>query len=582
MIELATSPAMKRDKAKKERRSSLAMKQNFAINQNNLLGGKQYVPDKGDAVANVPKQTPTKFPASNEVPANQEIQINGRVLQLNDKPNEVDNDDGKRWNKFERSKLSVRDRETFMTKATSPFVLPKDNKLQPMTIKNDDEKLLFSVKNLQFQLDEIEKHCIKYDIDDVYTIVEPIDVMNSPEISTTTYNIFVDYATLHPSQVAVSNAWYRLWVKEPAIRENLSIGYDLFKNLTDGDLWMKSNTQYNDFAQIQQGAPLILFFILKRILDVSENSLKNLEKRFRTFKITKIKGENIEEVVTLLKSIHSVLLQCSTDEHTYVPQDFDETLLKIFQTSSVKTFNDIFDFELKQARHQADKNSARAVFPTAIQTYELALNTYNRLTGPGDDYQWCKAGRQNAILHYKVRGDPNDGPPCYNCGRHGCRPAICPDEPDDARIAENRAKAAAARKERSRGRGRPSNRESGKGSNNKNRRRDSKGRPLKKNKNNEDVVDTRVYLLEKANAVASEGITELKALAAKAAKKTKKSKSEKKQSAHNVSTSKATDSDDDDDEDSTSPEDVHLKANDLHSQFANVTKNAFLSAIKQE
>ena len=89
-------------------------------------------------------------------------------------------------------------------------------------------------------------------------------------------------------------------------------------------------------------------------------------------------------------------------------------------------------------------------------------------------------------------------------------------------------------------------------------------------------------MLEKANAVASEGITELKALAAKAAKKTKKSKSEKKQSAHNVSTSKTTDSDDDDDEDSTSPEDVHLKANDPHSQFANVTKNAFLSAIKQE
>ena len=90
-----------------------------------------------------------------------------------------------------------------MTKATSPCVLPKDNKLSPMTIKNDDEKLLFSDKNLQCQLDEIKKHCIRYDIDDVYTIVEPVDVMNSPEISTTTYNLFVDYATLHLSLIHI-------------------------------------------------------------------------------------------------------------------------------------------------------------------------------------------------------------------------------------------------------------------------------------------------------------------------------------------------------------------------------------------
>ena len=146
---------------------------------------------------------------------------------------------------------------------------------------------------------------------------------------------------------------------------------------------------------------------------------------------------SVEEAIGLLKSIHMILSQCSTDTNDYVPQDFDEQLLKIFQTTSVEDFNSVFDFELKQARHKADKFGGKAVFPTKEQTFELATNTYQRLTGPGDDYKWCQPTKQGAAFTYRLQGNPEDGPPCYNCGTHGCTPSICKEPLDPERIKRN-------------------------------------------------------------------------------------------------------------------------------------------------
>ena len=259
--------------------------------------------------------------------------------------------------------------------------------------------------------------------------------------------------------------------------------------------------------------------MLKRILDISENSLKNLQTRFKLLKISKIPGENVEEAIGLLKSINTILSQCSTDTNDYVPQDFDEQLLKIFQTTSVEDFNSVFDFELKQARHKADKFGGKAVFPTKEQTFELATNTYQRLTGPGDDYKWCQPTKQGAAFTYRLQGNPDDEPPCYNCGTYGCTPSICQEPLDPDRIKRNReaARKKAAEKSRTRPRSGKSNSNQQRNPNNGGRgKKDEQGRPLKKNKNGVYIVDQKKHKAAAAAEQLDERIKELEVLAAAA------------------------------------------------------------------
>ena len=272
-IELASPVLKKAD----PRRSSMAFKHLAAIKQNNLLGGKVYVPDPMSGEARTLQlQTTLSNDLTKSKPEVQEITLNGVPIKLKKKPNTLPFSLPKRWTRADRKGFLPKEKEIYRKSATGSWVLPRDNKLQVLTIKNDDEKLLFSVKNLQHQLGILQEHCFVHDLDDVFTIVEPVDVANSPQIGSQTYNLFRDYATLHPAQIALSNAWYNTWVDDAVTLENLSMTTDLFKNNSEDDLSIKASIKHKEFAPIQQGGPLYLYFVLKRILNVSENSLLNL------------------------------------------------------------------------------------------------------------------------------------------------------------------------------------------------------------------------------------------------------------------------------------------------------------------
>ena len=116
-------------------------------------------------------------------------------------------------------------------------------------------------------------------------------------------------------------------------------------------------------------------------------------------------GENIDEVMSLTKSAHKVLQQASTEVCNYVPDDFHEIVLKVFQTSSQPQFNAVFVFEESQACHHADKRGGVAKCPSVTATCTLALNTYWRMTGPGDECVWCQAPPQGAAFNVEA-GQP--------------------------------------------------------------------------------------------------------------------------------------------------------------------------------
>ena len=433
------------------------------------------------------------------------IIILGEEVKLATKPNSITKTDflpPKRYYLTKRKDLSDEAFDVFY-KAATGFALTKDNKLEVVSLRHDDEKILFSIKNIQFQLQTLLEFCYKMDTLNVFTIVSPKDQDKTAAISSATYNLFEDYPVLHPAQVANSNAWCNTWVQtDPQCRsqtspthENLQITYEFIKKNTDTGLIAKAVEEHNEYLPVQQGGPLLLYLVLKKMLDVSETSLEYLRKRVKAIKLSELPGENVEEAVSLIKSTHKVLTQCSTVERQYVPDDFSETILKVFQTSSQPAFNRVFETEESNARHKADSCGAIAKCPTYLKTCTLALNTYRRMTVPGDEYTWCAPTVQgSAFLNHTKRR-------CFNCGKPGCIPSTCSQTLDPERIKKNRdlwQKNNPFDKSK-----RPSRRKP----------KDALGRPLKLNKRGAYVVDQKKHkanLAKKANKANKPPATSIK------------------------------------------------------------------------
>ena len=100
---------------------------------------------------------------------------------------------------------------------------------------------------------------------------------------------------------------------------------------TELGLWVKCTDVYNDVELIEQGGPLILYYVIHDIQDTSEQSLDSLVKHLRSFNIKTIPGEDVTKAITLIKSTHRVLVNASSPSHNFVPTDFPKTVISVFQ-----------------------------------------------------------------------------------------------------------------------------------------------------------------------------------------------------------------------------------------------------------
>ena len=121
----------------------------------------------------------------------------------------------------------------------------------------------------------------------------PVEVATSSALVSpiVLFDLFADYHTIHPTQVANSNAWYNLYCSEPYIKENMTCVFECLQQNTELTLWEHCLTLYQQYSLVQRGGPLMLVLILKEIQDSSENAVRHLLEQFKELKISKIQGE---------------------------------------------------------------------------------------------------------------------------------------------------------------------------------------------------------------------------------------------------------------------------------------------------
>lgn len=371
-----------------------------------------------------PTASPRKY-----TPGISSLQIAGRAMKIKSigtqNPNPSLPLQSRTWDKTKRATLEPDIRNIFQEKATR-YVLPKNNKLQIRVSDANDE--LKHVYSLRAQLTSLRDHLYQMDIDDVFTIVCPVDVKTTNALHPEHYDLFRDYLKLKPIEVAASSKYYATWVDEPYLIENMAISLAFLKANTEETLWQRCSDDSLEFPPETRGGPLMFSLIMQRIQDSSELAMSNLLTQLRTLKISDISGENVAEAVDMIRATYTLLVDSSTPERNYIPEDFEKTLLRIFQTTSVKPFNDMFLQEETEALRVAYKTNSPAKYPDAESTLQLASGLYS---GMRSTWNGATSG---ASFNYK------NTLTCWNCGKTGHGTRSCPSPKDDARITANRTK----------------------------------------------------------------------------------------------------------------------------------------------
>jgi hypothetical protein len=392
------------------------------------------------------------------------------------------------WKKQERAALDPDQRQAFVKEAVRT-VLRGNNRLTSPQVKVKSSQTLANVQNVQSQIKTLIAHMIRNDIYDVMTVVVPVDVKNRCTLEQRTFNVMTDYHVLHAIHVANSNSWYHLWVQDSYIQENLALTLTLFQNNTDESLWTRCWERYEEYHPAQQGGPLMAYLILSSLLESSEQALEHLLTVLRELDISKIPGEDIEQVALLMKSTYRVLKASSTKTRSYVPADFVKMIFNILLTCTVPEFTHPLQAKRDEIQLQADMTGSRPDWPSVSQLLLLAVNMYQRLKASGI---WA-GGKTGAAFPAETappQANRPRKPRCWNCGdEHLLKD--CPKPHDQAKIDAARKRFLNWRRSRGQRTGKPNaNQANGKPPK---YTTSSDGKPMILNRNGAYVLDQKKY-----------------------------------------------------------------------------------------
>ena len=394
-------------------------------------------------------------------------------------------------------------------------VLAKGDKLAVPVFKSQkDDTILVQVVKLRVQLKALKEHLVTFDMLDVFRIVMPLDVLNSPEMAAGAipYDLFQHYAKLNIELVALSNHWYCRWADQPYFNENLSWSLQMLKANTEPSLWSKCHEEYEAviarYHPNCQGGPLMLIIILKRIINLSAAVMDLLKLKVSTLKISSLPGEDVDVAVALITACYEVMDSASTHDRDLVPHDFAKTIYFILQTTSVDEFNQIFRDLYNAIQGQEDKG-LQVTYPPVPEILTHASRAYIRIRLGGG---WCEPVSPQAHIGQDTNdqsGLTGDTPVnadyvCWNCGKNH-RLRDCPLPRDEAKIE---AEVLAFRKRRAERR-----KNAPDGDKPKNKLSDD-GKPLVLNKKGYYVADQKTIKAQAKAAAQEKAVHDIAALIA--------------------------------------------------------------------
>ena len=369
------------------------------------------------------------------------ITINGVTIEVNDQATPSQNVETALFKKEDREGMGAEKRQELFAKA-STSTPAKFDLLSPNIT---DVKQLEDCYNLNLMVSRLKSQHVMYDMHDVFMVVTPdgtgpalkTDAKNEPK------DLYSFYSDLTEEQVALSNEWYSTWPKKSWYRENLMLTAKQLEVSMKNTLWTKVYERYKRYKTEQQGGPLVFIIMMKLLVTHTEQATKSLVETVENLKISKVRGENVSKVVSLILGAYERLEAIET-----IPEDFDKTVLTVLQTSSVDKFNKVFELIESQARiatalsRSGSTVQAQFTIPKVESLLDLAEQEYLALCRSND---WTGAKTRGSPSSFPA-ADPDSkpsgnrkGPICWNCGgSHTLKDCLKPR--NEALIEANRKK----------------------------------------------------------------------------------------------------------------------------------------------
>lgn len=323
---------------------------------------------------------------------------------------------------------------------------------EKMDLTSTDLKQLVG---FQTNLVATERHCAKYDLRQIFMIVEPDrdqdgTILSTLKAGSTQRSLFQWYAVIRLEEVLASNYWWNKHTEDDWINENMGLTYEYLKSHTSPTLWMKVSEQYDTQKSEFKGGPLFLYLMIRQLMADNDTISLGLVEKINGLKISSYKGEDVGEVVTHLRGIIIRLKNMRRRDQSgtqidLVPFDLSQRLYAVFQTSSSTTFNKFFE-NLYEREYGEYLHTGADSWSEPDKILNIAGNMYTKLCSEnkwvGQDqnkatFPTFKSPKAASAFISKVK--------CHNCGGdHYLRD--CTQPKDQSRIDANQKKMKAAQK----------------------------------------------------------------------------------------------------------------------------------------
>jgi hypothetical protein len=284
--------------------------------------------------------------------------------------------------KYERHQLDQNDRMTLFTNVTKHRGPKELIKALPNEIT--EPKQLDDFQHLDILIDHMMSHFDHYDVSDVFNIVFPDttgNLLKDPTGSVKTVNLFHHFTDLSVVQVAASNRWYSEFTDDSKdqFHTNLEWTRVYFVNNVDAGLFTIINDNHKRHDREEQGGPLLFMLLMQELFFIAQKTATSLHTLMKQFRIDSVPGENIKSVSTTVMSISRRIW--FSKKNTF-PPEFLNTILKLYQTSSIQEFNAHFSTLTTDWRKEATEARIASLTSTTVATppvFSEDLKTIQRL-----------------------------------------------------------------------------------------------------------------------------------------------------------------------------------------------------------
>ena len=209
--------------------------------------------------------------------------------------------------------------------------------------------------------------------------------------------------------------------------QDLQWSQEFLENSCEEDLRIKVLERTRTFPDVEQGGALFYHVMIHLIQSDVERAARGLIVRLEKMTLRSLSGENIFVACSLIRGVYDKLLSIGK-----VPDDIDNTILRIMQTSSVDEFNDVF----KTLSHNNLLDLGARKTPPEI--LDLAEKIYKIHLEPESPSPWKGAGRVGKstfvteaemaanTLRSLSAAQTEVGVECWRCGAKGHLAKDCP------------------------------------------------------------------------------------------------------------------------------------------------------------